>query len=104
MNIIDDRTFISIDAYAGNVDESKKLNTTNKNESKSAVKEDKVELSSTAKKIREAKKIIDSIPEIRDQKIAQIKTQIENGTYLFREEKMATNMLKESLINDLLWK
>lgn len=104
MKIIEDRSFINIDAYTRHVDKSKKIDASNKNQTKGVLKEDKVELSSTANKIKEAKEIIDSIPDIRDQKISQIKTQIENGTYQFKEEKMASNMLQESLINDLLWR
>jgi negative regulator of flagellin synthesis FlgM len=102
MKIIEDRSFINIDAYARNVDENKKLDVSVKKESEGVFKEDKVELSSAANKIKEAKEIINSIPNIREQKIARIKTKIENGTYQIRGREIASNMLKESLINDLL--
>jgi len=104
MKIIEDRSFINIDAYTRHVDKSEKLDTSNKSKTEGILKEDKVELSSAANKIKEAIEIIDTIPDIRDQKISQIKMQIENGTYQFKEEKMASNMLQESLINDLLWR
>jgi negative regulator of flagellin synthesis FlgM len=44
---------------------------------------------------------LDSIPDIREDKVAQLKEQIENGTYEIDEEKIADNMLKDSLLNDL---
>ena len=101
MKIIENRSFINIDAYTKHVDEKKTVDTQKRNDTKGIVKEDKVELSSVAKKIREAKKIIDSVPDIREQKIAHIKTQIENGTYQFNGEKIASRMLEESLLNEL---
>jgi negative regulator of flagellin synthesis FlgM len=54
------------------------------------------------KKIQEAKKIMSSIPDIREEKVAKIKAQIENGTYQVEEKKLATKMIKESLLNELL--
>ena len=54
------------------------------------------------KKIQEAKKIMRSIPDIREEKVAQIKAQIENGTYQIKEKKLAAKMIKESLLNELL--
>ena len=101
MKITENRSFINIDAYAKHVDEKQPANTLKKNDSKGILKEDKVELSSVANKIREARKLIDSVPDIREQKIANIKTQIENGTYQINEEKIASRMLEESLLNDI---
>ena len=66
------------------------------------MEEDKVVLSQEAKKIQEAKKLMDSIPDIREEKVAKIKAQIENGTYQVEEKKLAAKMIKESLLNELL--
>jgi len=66
------------------------------------MEEDKVVLSQEAKKIQEAKKLLDSIPDIREEKVAKIKAQIENGTYQVEEKKLAAKMIKESLLNELL--
>ena len=88
--------------YTKNVDEKKNVEAQDNNDSKGILKEDRVELSSIAKKILEAKKIVDSVADIREQKIADIKMQIENRTYQFNENKMASGLLKESLLNDLL--
>jgi len=64
--------------------------------------EDKVVLSQEAKKIQEAKKLMDSIPDIREEKVAEIKAQIEDGTYQVEEKKLAAKIIKESLLNELL--
>ena len=66
------------------------------------MEEDKVILSQEAKKIQEAKKLMDSIPDIREEKVAKIKAQIENGTYQVEEKKLAAKIIKESLLNELL--
>jgi negative regulator of flagellin synthesis FlgM len=102
MKIIENSSFINAHAYAKNVDEKKTVDSFENNDSNGALKEDRVELSSAAKKILEAKKTVDSLPDIRKQKIADIKMQIENRTYQFNEKKMASGLLKESLLNDLL--
>ena len=62
----------------------------------------KVILSQEGKKIQEAKKLMDSIPDIREEKVAKIKAQIENGTYQVEEKKLAAKMIQESLLNELL--
>ena len=66
------------------------------------MEEGKVILSQEEKKIQEAKKLMDSIPDIREEKVAKIKAQIENGTYQVEEKKLAAKMIKESLLNELL--
>ncbi|MFH1935491.1 MAG: flagellar biosynthesis anti-sigma factor FlgM [Pseudomonadota bacterium] len=66
------------------------------------MEEDKVILSHDRKKIQEAKKLMDSIPDIREEKVAKIKAQIENGTYQVEEKKLAAKIIKESLLNELL--
>ena len=66
------------------------------------MEEDKVILSQEEKKIQEAKKLMDSIPDIREEKVAKIKAQIETRTYQVEEKKLAAKMIKESLLIELL--
>ena len=101
MKITDKNPYINFEASTRNIKEKEKLDASDKQTSKDSIKEDKVFLSPQAKKIQEAKKIMSSIPEIREEKIAQIKAQIENGTYHVEGKKIAAKMLKESLLNEL---
>ena len=103
MKIIENRPFIDIDAYTKNVDEKKNINSSTKNNTKGLLAEDKVELSSFTNNINKAKQLIQAIPDIREDKIADIKNQIEKGTYHFKEKELASRILKESLLNDLLY-
>ena len=62
---------------------------------------DKIFLSNQAKEILEAKKALDLIPDIREEKVKELKEKIQNKTYKFDANKIASNILKESLINDM---
>ena len=63
---------------------------------------DKVQLSDEAKAILQASQAKDAQPDIRDEKVQQVKMEIENGTYRVVGSRVAANMLKESFENDLL--
>ena len=62
---------------------------------------DNVELSQSARDLQSAQKALQDLPDIREDKVAALKQQIENGAYHIRTDKIAANMLKESLINDI---
>jgi negative regulator of flagellin synthesis FlgM len=102
MKITDKNNYINFDAYTKNIREKEKIPSSDKQATKDIMKEDNVVLSPQAKKIQEAKKIMGSIPDIREEKVAQIKAQIENGTYHVEEKKLAAKMIKESLLNELV--
>ncbi|MDH3826805.1 MAG: flagellar biosynthesis anti-sigma factor FlgM, partial [Desulfobacterales bacterium] len=69
---------------------------------KQQTKADTVVLSDTAKKVQEAQKQLETMPDVREDKVAQLKEQIENKTYDMDEEKIAGKMIKDALLNDLL--
>ena len=102
MKITGKNPYVNLDAYAKNVKDKERIDNQGKNAANQVVKEDKVVLSQEAKRVQEAKKLMESIPDIREEKIAKIKAQIENGTYQVEEKKLAAKMIKESLLNELL--
>jgi negative regulator of flagellin synthesis FlgM len=102
MKITDKNPYVNLDAYTKNVKDKERIANQGKQASKQVMEEDKVVLSQEAKKIQEAKKLMDSIPDIREEKVAKIKAQIENGTYQVEEKKLAAKIIKESLLNELL--
>ncbi len=93
---------INIEAYVNQVQDKDKADPTVEQSEKQQAKADTVVLSDTAKQLQEAKKQLEAIPDVREDKVAQIKEQIENGTYEINEEKIADKMLKDSLLNDLI--
>jgi len=94
--------YVNLDAYAKNVKDKERIDNQGKNAANQVVKEDKVVLSQEAKRVQEAKKLMESIPDIREEKIAKVRAQMENGTYQVEEKKLAAKMIKESLLNELL--
>ena len=101
-----DPSVANLEVYSKNVGNSNKIDDSSSRGTKEAAgevtREDKVVLSPRAREIQEAKKLLDSMPEIREEKVAQIKKQIEAGTYVIDEKKVASKMVEELLLNELL--
>jgi len=93
---------VNIEAYVNQVQDKDKVDATSEQPEKQQTKADTVVLSDTAKKVQEAQKQLEAIPDVREDKVAQLKEQIENKTYKMDEEKIAGNMIKDALLNDLL--
>jgi negative regulator of flagellin synthesis FlgM len=64
-----------------------------------AVPEEKVALSNQSKDLVNIKKAVDQLPEIREEKVREIRTQIEKGAYHIQSDKIAEKMINESLID-----
>lgn len=92
---------INIEAYVNQVQEKDKVDAASEQPENRQTKADTVALSDTAKKIQEAQKQLETISDVRVDKVAQLKNQIEKGTYEMDEEKIADKMLRDSLLNDL---
>jgi flagellar biosynthesis anti-sigma factor FlgM len=63
---------------------------------------DKVNLSDEARAVLQSSQFADGQPDIRDEKVNQVKMEIEKGTYRVDGSRVAANMLKEGFENDLL--
>jgi negative regulator of flagellin synthesis FlgM len=61
--------------------------------------EEKVDLSTRSKELLQIKNAISQLPEIREDKIQELKTQIEKGTYNINGGQIAEKMVGESLID-----
>lgn len=101
MKIEGENTYIKLDAYLNNVKDKQTTDTSVRTVHTEAVKEDKVVLSPEVREFQRAKKLIGSIPDVRDEKVAMVKKEIEAGTYQIDGKKIAHKMIKESLLNEL---
>lgn len=101
MEIIGKNSSVNLDAYIKNAKNKRKIGGSSEKASKEVIVGDKVEFSPRIKEIQEAKKLLDSIPDIRSEKVAEIKRQIENGDYQIQEKNIAIKMVKEALLNEL---
>jgi len=63
------------------------------------VPEEKVSLSSAAKEVQQIKSTIEALPDVRTEKVAQLKDRIEAGTYNVSGEKIAEKMIGDSLLD-----
>ncbi len=59
--------------------------------------DDKVEISSQALDLQEMKTKAMSYPDVRNDKVEQVKTRIENGTYEISSGKIAERLIEETL-------
>ena len=63
------------------------------------VPEEKVSLSSTARDIQQVEKAIEKLPDVREEKVQELKNRIELGTYDVSGEEIAGKMLDETLLD-----
>lgn len=61
--------------------------------------EEKVDLSTMAKEIQQAKVEVSKLPDVNEKKVQEIKTQVEKGTYNVSGEQIANKMVGESLLD-----
>ena len=101
MEISNKNHAINIDAYVNQVNNKTNSQSVSEQSAKPAAKTDTVEISGTAKKIQEAKSQLEDIPDIREEKVAKLKSQIENGTYEINADKIASSMIRDALLNEL---
>ena len=55
---------------------------------------DEVSLSEVAQQLQRVRKVIDSLPEIRQEKVADLKQQLSQGTYHIDDEEVAWALLR----------
>ncbi len=91
---------VQIDAYVNQVHDKNKVDSSENNANKSAAKTDTVVISDAAKRIQEVRSQLDAISDVDEEKVAQLKKEIENGTYEINADKIAGKMISEGLINE----
>ena len=60
---------------------------------------EKVDLSTTAREIQTARGEVDKLPDVRDEKVQELRAQIEQGTYSVSAEDIAEKIVAESLVD-----
>jgi negative regulator of flagellin synthesis FlgM len=92
----------AIEAYVSQVQVKPKTEElSEKDPRQQAIKSDTVVISETAKRIQAAQSQLETIPDVRSEKVAEIKRRIEDGTYEIKPDQIAEKMIRESLLNDL---
>ena len=88
---------VQVDAYVNQVQDKKQADQAAERAKETAVKTDTVVISDAAKRVQDARTQLDEIPDVREDKVAELRNQIQNGTYKVDAEKTAEKLLKEQL-------
>ena len=91
---------VQIDAYVNQVHDKNKAEPSEAKSEKAASKTDTVVISDAAKRIQEVRSQLDAVPDVDEEKVAQLRKEIEEGTYQRSADEIAGKMIQEGLIND----
>ncbi len=91
---------VLIDAYVNQVHDKNKVDPSENKSDKTAAKTDTVVISDAAKRIQEVRNQLDAVPDVDEGKVAQLRKEIEAGTYQIGADEIAGKMIREGLIND----
>ena len=91
---------VQIDAYVNQVHDKNKTESSEEISNKAAAKTDTVVISDAAKRIQEVRTQLDAVPDVDEGKVAQLRKEIEEGTYQRSADEIAAKMIREGLIND----
>ncbi len=102
VNIIDRNSIAGITAGVTPSSKLRGKRSASANTSSTGSAEDRVLLSPMARDIQSAMNQFQELDHVRDDKVTQIKQQIADGSYQIDTEKIARNIVNESLFNELL--
>ena len=88
--------------YLNSVNDPKTAENNPVSKSKGPIDKDKVILSPGAREVQEALRIVADEPDIRSEKVAEIRDQVQNGVYHFDGRKIAIKLISEHLIDQVL--
>ena len=91
---------IQIDAYVNQVNDKNKVDPSENKSEKSEAKTDTVVISDAAKRIQEVRSQLDEVPDVDEEKVAQLRKEIQEGTYQRSADDIAAKMISEGLINE----
>ena len=83
---------VLIDAYVNQVHDNNKADPSENKSEKTAAKTDTVVISDAAKRVQEARSQLDAIPDVDEDKVAQLRKEIEAGTYQSGADEIAGNL------------
>ncbi len=104
MEITGGNPFGKIDGYVRQINKDKTKSAAvseDQNSNRTSSSGDSVALSSEAKIMRKAIKVLETLPDVREEKVAEIRERIAKGTYQVDGKEVAEKMIKESVLNDL---
>ena len=74
-------------------------NESNQKVNGSAAPEEKVNLSTKARDIQQLQNAVNRLPDVREEKVRDLKDQVDKGTYAVNGQKIAEKMVSDSLLD-----
>ncbi len=100
---IEDKTKVGVEAYVHEIKDRVRVEKTSpKKGPERGEGKERVELSARAKEVLKAKRLLETVPEVRVGKVARLKRAIEEGTYEVPSREIADKMLREALLDQIL--
>mgnify|MGYP006312272995 CR=1 FL=1 len=99
MEISGKRPSLNVNAYVQNA-ELRKSEEKSGTDAPLQSRKDRVDLSPRAKTVRKAALILKEMPEIREDKVADIQRRLETGAYRIDGSKIAMEMIRDAVIKD----
>lgn len=65
-------------------------------------KEDRVDVSEKARVLQKAKSAVDASPDVREEKVSELKKAIDEGSYNVSNEEVAESLIKKSIVDVVL--
>ena len=90
------------DTYVKQISQQQKDDAASKPGVKPVEKADTVKISEEARELQEAQKVLENMPDVQVEKVAEIKNKIENGTYEIKPDEIAEKMVIDALLNEIL--
>ncbi|MBI5327352.1 MAG: flagellar biosynthesis anti-sigma factor FlgM [Deltaproteobacteria bacterium] len=101
MRITDKNALVELTSYLrGTENAAQKQDVNVKETSKTAA--DRVDISQRSKDIQKAREAVEAVPDVRENKVNDIKKSIEDKTYNVKGEAVANSIIKKSLIDTVL--
>lgn len=102
MEISDKNPSMDVSNLVQDIQQDKPAGKPGPSEQSPAKKEDvKVNLSSQSQEISRLKNEMASVPDVRSDKVNELKNQVVNGTYKVDGNLVALNMIKESILDEI---
>ncbi len=97
MKISGDKPYV-IETFAKKTGEKERV-AQGKESEKHSPRLDRVEISTEAREreTQQIKGLLEKVPDVREEKVAALKTAIEDGTYSVKEEEIAKKMINEGI-------
>lgn len=92
----------TLEAYTNKVQQAKQPAPAESKKDQPGVKGDTVSLSKEAREVTAITQKLEETPDVREDKVAEIQEKIKAGTYNVDGQAAAANLIKESLINELV--